>query len=143
MIVSHIRTVFLGVVLVASTTVDSAAAKPVARKATATSGTCTRLYADMEHLKKSLAMNFADGIGDNSAPRATMREAQDQSLMARVRLTMDLMRDNHCKMPTSVPNGVEYASTAITCRTDQMHSGSLNPPSCDQDKWVPRQRRPD
>lgn len=143
MIVPHIRTIFFGVALIVSSMGYIAAAKPVARKATATSGTCTRLYADMEHLKKSLAMNFADGIGDNSAPRATMREAQDQSLMARVRLTMDLMRDNHCRMPTTVPTGVEYASSAISCRTDQMSSGSLNPPSCVQDKWVPRQHRSD
>ena len=143
MIVPHIHTIFFGVALVASSTGDIAAAKPGPRRAAAASGTCTRLYADMEHLKKSLAMNFADGIGDNSAARATMREAQEQSLMGRVRLTMDLMRDNRCRMPTSVPTGVEYADAAITCRTDQMSSGSLNPPSCDQDKWVPRQRRQD
>ena len=103
MVVSQIRTVCLGAVLVASSTADIAAAKPAVRKAAASSGTCTRLYSDMEHLKKSLAMNFADGIGDNSAPRATMREAQEQSLLGRVRLTMDLMRDNHCRMPASVP----------------------------------------
>ena len=143
MVVSLIRMAFFGAALVTSTMPDIAAGKSIARRAAAISGTCTQLNADMEHLKKSLAMNFADGIGDNSAPRATMREAQEQSLMGKVRLTMELMRDNHCKMPTSVPTGVEYASNAISCRTEQMHSGSANPPSCDQDKWVPRKSRPD
>ena len=140
MIVSHLRTVFIGAALVASSTGGIAAAKPVVRKAAATSGTCTRLYSDMEHLKKSLAMNYADGIGDNSAPRATMRESEYQSLLARVRLTLDLMRDNRCKMPTSVPTGVEYVSSAIACKTDMMQSGSSSSPSCDQDKWIPERR---
>ena len=138
--ICYLRTVFFGAVLVVSSIADFASAKPAINRTAASSKSCTRLYMDMEQLKKSLAMNFADGIGDNSAARATMREAQDQSLMARVRLTMDLMRDNHCRMPTSVPTGVEYSGSAITCKVNMMNSGTSSPPSCDQAKWVPKPR---
>ncbi len=111
------------------------ATKPAPQK----SPVCVGLNRDIQHLSKSLAMNFAEGIADNSAARATMRETQYNSLINRVRLTMDLMRDNRCKLPTSVPTGKEYVSNAISCRADTLSSGSASgPPSCDQSKWVAR-----
>lgn len=96
---------------------------------------CTTLNRDLDQFSKSLAMNFAEGIGDDSAARATMREAEYGNLLARVKLTMDLMRDNQCKLPESVPTGEEYASSAIACQTDKMSLGVVSPASCDQSKW--------
>jgi hypothetical protein len=141
MVLSRVKAVCMLAALVASVPANPALSKTTVHKAGASSGTCARLNGEMEQLKKSLAMNFADGIGDNSAPRATMREAQYQSLLGRVRLTMDLMRDNRCKMPTSVPTGVEYASAAIACASARMEAGGASSTaSCDQSKWVPAPR---
>ena len=93
----------------------------------------------MNGLGKLLAMNYAEGIGDDSAPRATLRETQYQSLLSRVRMNMDLMRDNRCKLPTSVPTGQEYASDAISCRSQILKMGlETGDGSCDQSKWSPK-----
>lgn len=97
---------------------------------------CAGLQRDLNNLSKSMAMNFAEGIGDNSAQRETMRETQYQSLLSRVRMTMDLMRDSRCKFPTSVPTGKEYASAAIACRGEILSTGrSATEGPCDQSKW--------
>lgn len=101
---------------------------------------CVGLNRDLQHLSRSLAMNFAEGIGDDSAARATMREAQYNTLLSRVRLTMDLMRDNRCKLPAAVPTGREYVSSAIACRTDTIGGSSASSERCDQSKWVPEPR---
>ena len=108
---------------------------------TPSSGACVQLNGDLDHLSKSLAMNFAEGVGDNSAPRATMREAQYNNLLTRARMTMDLMRDNHCRMPASVPTGEQYTGAALTCHTDmleaQLARKTTLPDSCDQSRWTP------
>lgn len=107
------------------------------RAAPGPSLTCTKLNRDLDELSKSLAMNYAEGIGDSSAVRATMRETEYSNLLTRVKLTMELMRDNHCKLPASVPSGVEYASSAISCQADKLSTGAPSPAACDRSKWVP------
>jgi len=100
--------------------------------------TCEKLTSDLDNLSKSLAMNFAEGIADRRRSGSTVREAEYNNLLTRVRLTMDLMRDNHCRMPTSVPTGEEYVGSALKCRTDmleaQLQSATL-PESCNISKW--------
>lgn len=141
MAINEVRLAVLGAALAVTSGAD-VVAKPAVHRSTAASGACTRLYTDMEHLKKSLAMNFADGIGDRSAARATLRENQYQSLLTRVRLTMDLMRDNRCRLPASVPTGEEYVGSALTCASDRISAGGTDtPPSCDQSKWTPQSRK--
>lgn len=106
------------------------------------SATCTSLAGDLDNLGKSLAMNFAEGIGDRRRNGPALREAQYDNLLARVRLTMDLMRDNRCRMPTSVPDGGEYVESALQCRTDMLESpaGAGTPASCDRASWRPKAR---
>lgn len=112
--------------------------------APANSAPCTQLTHDLDELSKSLAMNFAEGVGERSAPRATMREAQYSNLLNRVRMTMDLMRDSHCRMPGSVPTGEEYVDSALTCRTDMLRAeiarSTTLPDSCNRSRWVPAVR---
>lgn len=112
--------------------------------APANSARCTQLTHDLDELSKSLAMNFAEGIGERSAPRATMREAQYSNLLNRVRMTMDLMRDSRCRMPASVPTGQEYVDSALTCHTDmlraEMDRATTLPESCNRSRWVPAGR---
>src|SRR5207248_2717613 len=78
---------------------------------------CTSLANDYEGASKSLAMLQADGLIDNSAPRATMRETQSANILEKARITMDLMKNNGCKGPTSAPSGDRYLSNALECKT--------------------------
>ena len=126
----------------ASSDATASARKPVARATTTgASSVCSKLTSDITNHSKSLAANFAEGVGDNSAPRATMRETQEQTILANVRMTMDLMRDNRCKLPTSVPNGGEYIGSALQCKTDRLKAevdGTAGEPAaCNQSKWLP------
>ena len=100
-------------------------------------GTCSRLAATYESTSKGLAATFAEGLGDNSAPRATLRTMEDANSLAKAHMTLDLMRDYHCPMPKDAPDSVYYLATALTCATDRLKaSGSGSPASCDRTKWV-------
>jgi hypothetical protein len=114
---------------------------------------CAGLTRDYDSTNKLLAMNTVEGIGDNSAIRATMRETQNGNALEKARMTLDLMKGNGCKLPTSAPGGSRYMSAALDCekaKLDQTlarqaqgyRSWDLRnmppPPSeCDMANWRP------
>lgn len=88
----------------------------------------------------------AEGSSDNSAVRQNVRDTQKGNIIAQARMTMDLMKANGCKMPTSAPSGDRYGLAAIKCKTAQLEaeSATLNTGKyvapderCDQAKWTP------
>jgi hypothetical protein len=85
-------------------------------------------------------MNFADGLLNRSAATKAVNEAKYGTLLARVRMTMDLMRDHHCRMPDRIPNGEEYASAALSCRTAMLEAevarSTTLPAACNDSSWV-------
>lgn len=104
--------------------------------APAAGGVCASLAKDYDDASKDLAANYAAGVGDNSAPRATLREMEDSNTLAQARITLDLMRDHRCPMPKSAPDRVFYLNDALTCATDRLKSGgSAQPPSCNRAIW--------
>jgi hypothetical protein len=109
----------------------SAQVKPAAASA---GGVCAALARDYDAASKDLAVNEAEGIGDNSAPRATLRAMEDANTLSFANITLALMRDNHCPMPKSAPAAVFYLSPALTCATDRL-KGTASPPSCDRSTW--------
>lgn len=109
------RLIVTGMALLA-TSVVAAPAKRAATRATEPS-VCTSLMADYESANKKLAMLSAEDFGDNSAIRATMRETQSNNVLTQARMTMDLMKNNGCKGPTSAPSSTRYLSAALSCRT--------------------------
>lgn len=113
---------------------SSAPAAPIAK---AESSACTKLASDYDIASKQLAMNHAEGVGDNSAPRATMREARNNNILEKARITVELMRGNSCKMPTEAPDMGRYLSPALKCSTD-MIGASTTPASCDMTTWQPK-----
>jgi hypothetical protein len=111
-------------------------AKAVPAKAPATG--CAGLSAAYLGFSKDLAANNAAGLADNSAPRATLRAMEDANTLARARITLDLMRDNRCTMPKSVPDAVTFLLPALTCATDRLKArGTESPASCDRSTWQP------
>lgn len=98
---------------------------------------CANLARDYDDAFKELASNFASSVGDNSAPRATLRAMEDANSLAKARITLDLMRERRCPMPQSAPEGVSYLSAALTCATDRLKaSGTQSPPTCDRSTWA-------
>jgi hypothetical protein len=100
-------------------------------------GTCAALMTTYDGASKDMAGNFADSVGDNSAPRATLRAMEDSNSLAQARIALDLMRDNHCPLPKRAPAAAWYMSAALTCENDRLKaSGTESPPSCDRSKWI-------
>lgn len=108
-----------------------------AAAAPATSGgSCAALKADYAHVEKMMASRSADGFTDDSAPRATMRAAQDTADLTRAQLIVTLMQANHCALPDHAASELTYMLPAMTCKTDEM-KGTASPPSCKMQDWQP------
>lgn len=111
-------------------------AKPAAAPPAPPATTCSILASTYEGASMDLAANRAEGVGDNSAPRATLRAMEDANTLAEARITLDLMRDHKCALPKSAPTSIFYLSDALSCATDRLKSqGAGSPPSCDRSKW--------
>jgi hypothetical protein len=123
----------------AFTPIPAAAQKPESK-------TCAALHLDYEETSKRMAMNHASGIGDNSAIRATKREAENTNILAEARLTLDLLKGNGCSLPKSAPSGARYYGSALRCHNDMLGvrlSGKYSfPPSCERAKWTPDEAKP-
>lgn len=103
----------------------------------AATGTCAALMSTYDGASKDMAGNFADSVGDNSAPRATLRAMEDSNSLAQAKIALDLMRDNRCPLPKQAPAAAWYMSAALTCENDRLKAaGAESPPSCDRSKWA-------
>lgn len=122
---------------------SSAFAKETASAPKAEPVVCEKLHADYEDASKRMALNHAEGIGDNSALRATQREAQKASILAEARLMLDLLKGNGCHLPTSAPSLYRYYLSALTCHNDilaaKLSGTYIFPESCRRRSWVPEE----
>lgn len=120
--------------IVAASTSAFAQTKPV--NPAAPSGVCVQLMGVYEGASKELAANYATSVGDNSAPRATLRAMEDANTLTEARIALDLMRDNRCPLPKTTPSSVWYLSAALSCATDRLKAGvGQSPASCDRATW--------
>ncbi|MGN6692255.1 MAG: hypothetical protein ACTHJU_15060, partial [Sphingopyxis sp.] len=85
--------------------------------APAAGGTCAALMKTYNGASMTLADNLASSLGDNSAPRATLRQMEDANAISIAKIALDLMRDNRCPMPKSPPNAAPYLTQALLCKT--------------------------
>lgn len=120
--------------IVAASTSAFAQTKPASPAAP--SSVCARLMGVYEGASKELAANYATSVGDNSAPRATLRAMEDANTLTEAHIALDLMRDNHCPVPKTPPSSVWYLSAALSCATDRLKASvGQNPVSCDRANW--------
>lgn len=132
------RKIILALALVTSPAL--AQPRPAVRAAppAANGGRCAVLARDYRGVEYALAQSNADGIADNSAPRATMRAIRDSNELMRAQMTLDLMRAHNCPMPDRAPNEATYMLGAMECATARLRqSGSSAIPACDVNTWVP------
>jgi hypothetical protein len=91
-----------------------------------------------ERSSQNLAESLASSVGDNSAPRATLRAMEDANELSKAKMALDLMRDHRCPMPKTLPSAGPYISAALDCRTARMKaSSSATPEECKRENWKP------
>ena len=113
-----------------------AAPVPLAPAATPV-GVCGTLAADWKRYELNMADREADQIGDNSAPRATLRALEQSNDLALAAMTLQFMRDNRCQLPKRAPSAATYFGAALACSTARLkQSGTETPAECDRDKWT-------
>jgi hypothetical protein len=117
-------------------TLAQVAAKPAAP---AVPSKCTVLADDWRSIEIKLANNAADAVTDNSAPRATMRAAEDTVSYSKAQVTLRLMELNRCTLPDRAPSHLSFFGDALRCKTaslkanyDQLKAGLAE---CDYKNW--------
>jgi len=96
---------------------------------------CVGYNDEIESNLKRIAMTDAEGIGDNSAPRATMRQQQITGYKTDIQTTLNLMAAQKCKLPKASPNAAKYYSSAMSCQLKNM-SAKNQDERCDMWKEV-------
>jgi hypothetical protein len=112
---------------------QSSTAAPVASSASSSGGVCAALRSDYAQIERMMASRSASGLLDDSAPRETMRAAQDTADISRAQVIISLMQANKCGLPDHAPTSITYLSAALTCRADRMKSSDA--PSCKMEDW--------
>lgn len=98
--------------------------------------TCANLKSRLENSSKSMAMIYADGIGDDSAPRATMRELKELNLKVDQLILLEFMKEHDCEFESAPPSMSLYLSSALECANDQLQ-GNYESEKCKRDNWTP------
>lgn len=109
-------------------------AGPPSSAASASSGVCASLGTEYDGIEKSLASTYAEGVGDDSAPRETNRRVEASNDLMRASMVLTLMQAHHCSLPDHSPSVARYLAPALTCATDRL-KGTAEPPSCDESTW--------
>jgi hypothetical protein len=95
---------------------------------------CGEFQKAIDHSNKLIALTDAEGIGDNSAARAQLQEAQIANYLRRIELNLTLMIQNKCAVPKEPFTTSDYLENALKCSTEQIN-GNYKSPECDLDKW--------
>lgn len=99
--------------------------------------TCEALATDWRRVEQNMADRFVEALGDNSAPRATMREMREANDLALAAMALQFMRDNKCMIPKRAPNTGTYLSAALDCAKARRESASsTTPPVCERENWT-------
>jgi hypothetical protein len=83
-------------------------------------GVCRGYRDDIESNLKRIAITDAEGVTDNSAPRATMREQKKNGYKTDIQTTLNLMVAQKCELPKSTPNAAKYLTSALDCSLKNM-----------------------
>jgi hypothetical protein len=134
------RLVIIAVAMVAASS-SFAQAPRAARPAApaAAPSRCAALHSDWRSVEIALAQNSASEIGDNSAPRATLRAMEDNNALMRAQMTLELMRAAGCSLPPRAPTMGTFFLDALDCQTERLRGGRTGEGACDTASW-PRAR---
>jgi hypothetical protein len=106
------------------------------------SSKCAVLMNDYEQIQKAMASRWAESIGDNSAPRATLSEMKDNNDLIRSQISLELLRAKSCPLPDRAPWLGRYLSPALECakarakgQLARIDTSKL--PECKMESWQP------
>eukprot|EP00919_Chromeraceae_sp_WS-2016_P016758 GHVR01040063.1.p1 GENE.GHVR01040063.1~~GHVR01040063.1.p1 ORF type:complete len:133 (-),score=10.37 GHVR01040063.1:55-453(-) len=119
-----------GSFLVLAMTAGAAAAEPMG---------CEKLMDEYVQVNKELSAIWADGIVDDSAPRATNRELKALNGRMIQSMSIDMMIAKNCPLPDQPSSFVIYLSPALACSTEG-YKGTKESiaAKCDRATWQPR-----
>lgn len=110
-----------------------------AASAAAPAGRCAGLANDWRAIEIALARSSAEGIADDSAPRATMRAGQDTANYTKAGIVLRLMEANRCPLPSRAPSSTTFMLEAMECKTASMKASipeiRAGIPACDLKTW--------
>ena len=95
---------------------------------------CADLSKAVEFQLKKAASSSAEGITDNSAPRATLRELRISNSLALVGMNLTLMAQNKCPPRQKPVNPMIYFGEALDCEI-ATQKGEKDSPRCKMDTW--------
>ena len=108
-----------------------------AQPAFAAENSCANYMKAYEQGAKAASLTWAEGVGDDSAPRATMRNVETSHYLIVEQMNLEMMIAAHCPLPTEGASVNPYLTPAIECQTARLKRGSTpNPPECDMTKWT-------
>lgn len=105
--------------------------------------TCQILTAALDADERMLAYMDTTGVGDDSAPRATMRAVQNANLLAKMNMRLQVLIGAGCGSPTELFSGDGYRAAAAHCAVKIMDGVKRDfpkmpagvPAECDQATW--------
>ncbi len=100
----------------------------------ATAADCAALLQKYTMMTKRVAMEGADGVGDNSAPRETMRQLKIVNLNLMRQMNLDMMIAGKCPLPTNPVGDGEYLVNALECST-KITQGDHKAKECVMENW--------
>lgn len=97
---------------------------------------CSRLLKAYENAERIAASEYADGMMDNSAPRASMHHAAISNTLVERQMNLSMMIALSCPLPDDPASstGAAFLISAIKCRTAQI-KGDSKSPDCELSKW--------
>lgn len=109
--------------------------------ASTTNSRCSALELSIKRVVQDMGETRAEGVVDNSAPRAAVRASEIAASQLEIQSYIALMSANHCS-PYNGPLSPEtYLLPAMKCRNDRMSATSKGqsdsqPASCERSSWV-------
>jgi hypothetical protein len=110
--------------------------RPAGASTAAARESCADLHKRYDMTHRAIAAIDAEDIGDNSAPRATLRQLKILSEKQDQLILLEFMRSRGCPAPSAVGASVLYMLPAMECATAKLTGKELEA-KCDQSKWVP------
>lgn len=100
---------------------------------------CGAYSAAVEHCLKAIATITADGIGDDSAPRATLRETRIQTQLLLIESHLAGAHRAGCPAPSGPLFTGKYLLEALECSTARLENQAkrilTEPDACKMSSW--------
>ena len=106
----------------------------MALPAYADSELCNKFADAFDHANKNLAMTYANGLSDNSPPRATNRYLEDIGDYLKQLILIQQMKAYDCDLPTTISGVGTYFSDAVDCISAQTKA-EYESNACDLSAW--------